>query len=272
MPAPGGQAAPPAALAIAAHPDDVEFMMSGTLILLGQAGWAMHCMHLADGRCGSAGGGADETVANRVAEARQACELIGAHYHAGFARDLEVYHTTEAVGRVLAVIRRVRPRVLLLHAPDDYMEDHVNACRIGVTAAFARGMANFPAIPQTPPIAGDVTIYHALPYGLRDPLRKLVRAGLYVDVSEVIDRKRAMLAAHASQRRWLESSQGVDYLEMMATLCRQVGRMSGRFEVAEGWRRRNFLGFSADDGDPLAEALGRRCLVDEEFEAARGAL
>ena len=37
---------------------------------------------------------------------------------------------------------------------------------------------------------------------------------------------------------------------------RDVGTISGRFEYAEGWRRRNHLGFCAADADPLAEALG----------------
>ena len=41
------------ALAIAAHPDDIEFMMAGTLLLLGQAGFALHYITLSSGNCGS---------------------------------------------------------------------------------------------------------------------------------------------------------------------------------------------------------------------------
>ncbi len=41
----------------------------------------------------------------------------------------------------------------------------------------------------------------------------------------------------------------------MRELMREVGRMSGRFEYAEGWRRHIHLGLCADDADPLAEAL-----------------
>ena len=42
-----------AAFAIAAHPDDIEFYMAGTLLLLKKAGYAIHYMTLASGSCGS---------------------------------------------------------------------------------------------------------------------------------------------------------------------------------------------------------------------------
>jgi hypothetical protein len=85
----------------------------------------------------------------------------------------------------------------------------------------------------------------------------------------VMDQKRAALAAHASQKQWLQSSQGVSYLDVMVEFCRQAGKMSGRFEYAEGWQRRNHLGFSAAEQDPLAEALGERCMTDADYEASR---
>ena len=41
------------AIAIAAHPDDIEFYMAGTLLLLKQAGWKIHYLNLSSGNCGS---------------------------------------------------------------------------------------------------------------------------------------------------------------------------------------------------------------------------
>ena len=40
------------AFAIAAHPDDIEFYMAGTLLLLRERGWAIHYMTLSTGSCG----------------------------------------------------------------------------------------------------------------------------------------------------------------------------------------------------------------------------
>ena len=39
------------AFAIAAHPDDIEFQMAGTLILLQRAGYEIHYMNIANGSC-----------------------------------------------------------------------------------------------------------------------------------------------------------------------------------------------------------------------------
>ena len=50
------------------------------------------------------------------------------------------------------------------------------------------------------PVAVALAVYHALPYGLRDPIRQAVRPHLYVDVSAIMDLKRRALACHRSQR------------------------------------------------------------------------
>ena len=257
----------PAVLAIGAHPDDIEFLMAGTLILLKNAGWDLHYMNVANGNCGTETEESERIIAVRRQEALDACKLIGARHYESITNDLEIYHTTEVVAKVVAVVRQARPRVLLLMSPTDYMEDHMNACRVGVTAAFARSMRNAPCDPSLPPISDEVTLYHAQPIALRDPLRRSIPAGQYVDISSVMKTKREMLAAHRSQKEWLDASQGLDsYLDTMEMLSREVGRMSGVFEYAEGWRRHSHLGFSAADEDPLSEALGDRCVIDQRYE------
>jgi len=78
--------------------------------------------------------------------------------------------------------------------------------------------------------------------------------------------KREALAQHRSQKEWLDESQGLDaYLVTMEEMSAEAGRLSGQFEYAEGWRRHSHLGFCDEDADPLAEALGERVLVNEEY-------
>jgi len=172
-----------AVFAIAAHPDDIEFMMGGTLILLKRAGYQPHYMNVANGSCGTAAHGRDEIVAIRTEEARQAAESIGAEFHPPLVDDVDIYYERSLLARVGAVVRQVDPRILLLPAPQDYMEDHMNASRLGVTAAFCRGMRNFITDPPAPPVEGNVALYHALPFGLQDQLRNPIHAEMYVDVS-----------------------------------------------------------------------------------------
>jgi LmbE family N-acetylglucosaminyl deacetylase len=252
------------ALAITAHPDDIEFMMAGTLLLLGQAGFELHMLNIANGCCGSATEPAEVIAARRWEEAQDAARTVGAVAHPPLVDDLTIEYSQGQLRRLAAIVREVAPTILLLHSPQDYMEDHMNACRLTVTAAFTRGMPNFETVPPTPPVNNEVTLYHALPYGLRDGLRRKIIPGQYVDITSVLPQKRAALACHRSQKEWLDVSQGLDsYLQTMEDMSAEVGamararraRLPDAFAFAEGWRRHAHLGFCGPDADPLADAL-----------------
>jgi LmbE family N-acetylglucosaminyl deacetylase len=259
----------PVAFAIGAHPDDIEFYMAGTLLLLKRAGWAIHYMTLASGNCGSVEQSAAVTRKARAAESRRAAQILGAEFHPSLVDDLEILYELATLRRLAAVVRNVKPTIVLTHSPQDYMEDHTNTCRLAVTAAFARGMPNFKTLPSAAPYATDVTVYHAMPHGLRDGLRQRIAAGIYVNTEAVHAIKREALAAHASQKTWLDVSQGMDsYLKTMDELSLEMGRRSGRFQHVEGWRRHLHLGFSANDNDPLAIALGDDVLINTSYEQA----
>ena len=250
------------ALAIGAHPDDIEFLMAGTLIVLGNAGWDIHYLNLASGDLGSLELSASETARVRRREARTAARLLGATWHPPMCRDLQIFYDDRTLRRLCAVVRDVRPAIVLTHSPQDYMEDHMNASRLAVTAAFARGARNYRTTPSRASYLDPLTIYHASPHGLRDELRRPVVPDAFVDTTAVHDRKRAALACHASQRKWLDATQGFDsYLGAMDEFSLELGRMSGSCRHAEGWRRHSHLGFCSEDADPLREALPGRYLV-----------
>ncbi|MHB1319876.1 MAG: PIG-L deacetylase family protein [Anaerolineae bacterium] len=243
--------------AVSAHPDDIEFFMAGTMILLGRAGYELHTMTIANGSCGTLRHTREEIIRIRRDESRAAAAFIGAIHHDSLVEDMAIFFEPSTLARLAAVMREVAPEILLTLSPVDYMEDHQNACRLAVTAAFARGMPNFPTDPPVHAVDQEVTVYHAQPHGNCDPLGQAVIPGIYVDIAGVLAQKRAMLAHHESQKAWLDESQGMDsYLDMMEALCRQVGNTSGRFTYAEGWRRRLHFGYCAADADPLTAALG----------------
>ena len=62
------------------------------------------------------------------------------------------------------------------------------------------------------------------------------------------------------------------YLKEMDSFAEQVGQLSGKFQYAEGWRRRLHLGFSAKEVDPLYEALSDYAYVDDNYEANLNAI
>ncbi|HVY69523.1 MAG TPA: PIG-L family deacetylase, partial [Verrucomicrobiae bacterium] len=179
----------PVVLAIAAHPDDIEFMMAGTLLQLAAAGWAAHYFNLSTGNLGSAEISSRRLATIRAREAKAASKKLGARWHPPVADDLEIFYDDPTLRRVAAVVREVRPAIVLTHSPQDYMEDHMNTARLAVTAAFARGMPNYRTRPARSPTSQPVTVYHALPHGLHDGLRRRIEAGLYVDTTGVHARK-----------------------------------------------------------------------------------
>ena len=255
------------ALAIFAHPDDIEFCAAGTLLLLSQHGWATHYLNLSSGDLGSFEYDQNQTRAIRRMEAKTAAQIIGASYHESICNDMGVSYTVAHVCKVAALVREIQPDIILTHSPSDYMEDHQDASRIAVSAAFTRGMPNFETNPKQEAYGKDVTLYHAMPHGLRDPLRQRVRAGLYIDTESVHGVKREALAAHVSQKSWLDATQGMDsYLVDMDRMSKAIGKLSGKYNYAEGWRRHLHLGFSATDQDPLRQALPEHSLVDEAYE------
>ncbi|MBU6400746.1 MAG: PIG-L family deacetylase [Verrucomicrobia bacterium] len=255
------------ALALAAHPDDIEFYMAGTLLLLERAGYQTHYLNLGSGNCGSLQFNAARTRAIRAREARRAARMLGARYHPSLTDDLEIFYESRLLRRVAAVVREVRPTILLTHSPQDYMEDHMHACRLAVTAAFARGMPNYRTRPSRPAVSGEVTVYHAMPHGLRDDLRRRVVPGAFANTTNVHALKRQALLAHQSQKAWLDASQGMDsYLLAMDEMSLAIGKLSRRFRHAEGWRRHSHLGFCTAAADPLRDALGADYLVNGAYE------
>jgi LmbE family N-acetylglucosaminyl deacetylase len=213
--------------------------------------------------------GPAETRRIRRREAQAAAKLLRARWHPSLVEDAEIFYEDSLLRRTAAVIREVAPNLILTHSPQDYMEDHMNASRVAVTAAFVRGMPNYRTVPRRRPIADEVTIYHAMPHGLRDGLRRVIVPGAFVNTTAVHAEKRAALGAHESQKHWLDVTQGMEsYLNAMDAMSRAVGRMSRKFRHAEGWRRHSHLGFSSAEVDPLRDALGDNYRTDRAYERA----
>ncbi|MEM1069953.1 MAG: PIG-L family deacetylase [Planctomycetota bacterium] len=246
----------PSVLAIAAHPDDIEFLFAGTMLCLGERGWDLHYINLCDGSRGSTTMNREECAATRLEEAKQACRVLNATFYPPIYADMEACYNTANLKKVTAVVRTARPSIILAHSPVDYMEDHEVACRLAVSAAFSHGMPNLESDPPVDVFMDPVRVYHAQPIGNTTPLGEPVKPHFFIDNTSVIDKKVEALARHASQKQWLDESQGQDhYLETCRELAREMGQQSGQFEYAEGWRRHSHWGFCGPEDDPLREAL-----------------
>lgn len=241
--------------------------MAGTLLLLREAGWDTHYLNLSNGDLGSLTTPPADTARVRRREAQAAAKVLDATWHAPMCRDLQIFYDDRTLRRVAAVIREARPAVILTHSPQDYMEDHMNASRLAVSAAFVRAMPGYRTSPHRHAVSGPVTIYHANPHGQQDQLRRRVVPGAFVDTTSVHVRKRRALECHESQRGFLDETQRMDdYVRTMESFSRAMGRLSRGFQHAEGWRRHLHFGFCEEGDDPLRDALGARYLINARYE------
>jgi LmbE family N-acetylglucosaminyl deacetylase len=245
------------ALAAVAHPDDVEFMIAGTLLQLQAVGVEIHIWNLANGCLGSVRHGSAETAAIRWRESTASAQVCQATLHVPLFEDMGIYYDAKSLARVAGVLRQIKPTIIFTHALSDYMEDHQNTARLITSAAFARGMKYYQTDPRSEPYEGPLALYHALPHGLHGPLGEKPVPSHFVKIDEVFAKKREMLAQHNSQREWLGVSQGmVAHVQMMEKTSQMVGSMSGCFNFAEGFNKHFNGGFAEATWDPLSLLLG----------------
>ena len=246
-------------LAVGAHPDDVEFNMAGTLSLLVKAGFEPHIAVLSICDLDSNRVPPDEISRIRMEEGARSAGKLGATFHPGIVNDCMILYEDHLIRKVAALIREVKPDIVLLPSLNDYMEDHMITGRLVVTACFIRGMRNFATDPDREPVFKDCYLYHAQPHLNRDGMRNLVVPSLFVDITSEMRVKEEMLMCYESQKEWLEETQGLeDIAAAMRDSCREVARMAGAegIEYAEGWRQHSHIGFSAEDKDLLSMTLG----------------
>ncbi len=242
-------------LVVMAHPDDAEILVGGTLFQLKALGWELGITTMTAGDCGSATTGREEIARIRFAEAQSAAAYLGAWYACVGLMDVEVTFAVEHLRRVVNVMRRFDPDVVITHSPVDYMLDHEGASRLARGAAFALAMPNYETRQNPPAPHGRATpaFYYADPTEGKDPMGQRIFPQFYVDISTTLAQKQEMLSRHASQREWLRSHHGMDeYLNQMTAWAAGYGKECG-FAHAEGFRQH--LGHGYPHQPVLQEAL-----------------
>ena len=250
----------PTVLAVMAHPDDVELLCAGTLILLKKAGWNVHIATMTAGDMGSMKLSRPAIAKIRRKEAAASAKLMGAGYTCLGFDDLTIAYGEKPKRIVTGVIRDVRPDLMILHSPDCYMGDHTESSRIAREAAFASTIPNWKSTGNgkaARPCEKLPAILYADPVDQVDHLGRPVPARYIVDITTTVDLKEKMLAAHDSQRSWLREQHGEDeYLLWMrrssAARAKDFGVESVKY--AEGFLPHLGHGFPKED--LLTPALG----------------
>lgn len=215
-------------LAVGAHPDDLEILCSGTLARYVQQGAQVFMAVATDGSAGHMIIPPAELAEIRHREAQAAADLVGAElrwlgYHDEFlANDLDTRL------RFADLIRETRPDVILTHDPNDYHPDHRVVSRQVFDASFTSTLPNVKTDHPAHPVICPLYYFDTLTGANFQPTE-------FVDITNTFETKKAALACHASQVRWVQEHDNVDLLEFMHVMAQSRGLQCG-VRYAEGFR------------------------------------
>jgi len=123
-------------LAIGAHPDDVELACGGTVAKCVQLGYRAGILDLTLGELGTRG-----TAAQRQNEAKEAARILGVTVRENLAiPDGDIQVNRKNILKLVAVIRKYRPRLLLIPHSTERHPDHVHTHHLAREAWFYAGL------------------------------------------------------------------------------------------------------------------------------------
>jgi len=215
-------------LAVGAHPDDLETLCAGTLAKYVKEGHKVFMANLCNGNLGHSEISPEELREIRRKECEKAASMIEAELLTPDIGDMSLFPDRETRKKVVDIVRMAKPDVVLTHAPNDYMVDHITTSQLVLDASFAAPVPHFYTdhAPHT----------KIAPVFYMDTISGIdFQPEIYVDISPEIELKKKMLACHQSQAKWLKEHHNIDYLEVMVTVAKFRGLQCG-VAYAEGFR------------------------------------
>jgi bacillithiol biosynthesis deacetylase BshB1 len=172
-------------LAIAAHRDDVEQTCGGTLLRMAARGLRTAILDLTRGEAGSRG-----TAEDRAREAGEAGRILGVGWREALDMpDGSIENTYENRLRIVHVLRRLRPRVVILPYWQARHPDHAIVAPLGYQACFLSGLAKIET--DAAPFRPFKIVYASL--------YSDVRPSFVVDITPFIEQRHTALMAYRSQ-------------------------------------------------------------------------
>lgn len=177
-------------LAFGAHPDDVELSCSGTLLVEKNNGKKTGIIDLSRGELGTRG-----SKELRSKEAEKASEILGISARENLEiPDGNIAYTEENINKVIVMIRKYQPEIVLCNALTDRHPDHGNAAKLVADACFYSGLSK-----KTSHYHGQLqsawrpkTVYHYI----QD---KYLKPDVLVDISSFFEKRMESVMAYSSQ-------------------------------------------------------------------------
>jgi LmbE family N-acetylglucosaminyl deacetylase len=219
-------------LAVAAHPDDIDFSSSGTIAKLVKEGATAFLLILTNGNRGSSDPKMTREALTliRQKEQERAAKIVGYKkvFFAGF-EDTELVADLRLKEIIVTYIRKLRPTIVFSLDPSDHYFSERGF--INHTDHREAGIATLDSVF---PLARDrLTFQHLEEAGLKPHKVKTLflvnfeKANTFFDISETIGIKKKAISAHKSQVN-------KDFVDRLVGWSREAGKKAG-CEYAEGF-------------------------------------
>ena len=126
-------------VAFGPHPDDIELFCGGTLIKMAEMGCNVILIDLTRGELSSGG-----TIVTREKEAEKAAGILGAVHRENLQiEDGNIGVTKENKDKIVRVVRKYRPELVLVPYPKDRHPDHYHAGTLIYDGIFHSGLRKY---------------------------------------------------------------------------------------------------------------------------------
>lgn len=222
-------------LVVAAHPDDAEISVGGTILASAAQGLRVGVLDLTSGEPTPHG-----SPEKRAAETARATDVLGLEYRENLGLPNRSLQDTLDARRLMAgVFRQLQPRIILAPYWEDVHPDHVAASRLCDDARFWSKLSktDMPGEPFWPPL---ILYYWSI------HLRIHPKPSFVFDISEHIDRKLQAVRCYESQLLTGRSDEFPTVLDDIRDRSRYWGWTIGA-AYAEPFASREEVGLSTFD-------------------------
>ena len=177
-------------LAFGAHPDDIELSCSGLLLVEKSQGKKIGVVDLTEGELGSRG-----DVDTRYQEAKEASDILGLDIRENLKlQDGFFKNDQENQLKVIALIRKYRPEIVLCNATSDRHPDHGKAAQLVSDACFLAGLIKVET-------KDNNTIQEPWrpKYVFHYTQDRYIEPDFLIDISDVFEKKLASIKAYKTQ-------------------------------------------------------------------------
>ena len=220
-------------LVMAAHPDDAELSCSGTILKHIAAGKKVGIVDFTRGELGTRG-----TPEIRLQESADATKILGLHARENLGiRDVFFRNDEETQLKLIEVIRKYQPEVVLANALEDRHPDHGKGAQLAIDACFLSGLRQIKTgdLPAWRP----TQLYHYIQDRYLEP-------DFVVDISAHWDQKES--AIHAFKSQFFDPSStepasyisSPDFLHFIQARAMEMGHKIG-VKYGEGFQSQKTL-------------------------------